>query len=90
MPLSECKSETCVRNHSRGDLVMQTRGSKFIKYQEVKMQELSSQVPVGHIPRTITVQVTGEQTRRANPGDVVTITGIYLPVRLSHTIAMQR
>lgn len=35
---------------------MQTRGSKFIKYQELRLQELPDQVPVGHIPRSMTIQ----------------------------------
>lgn len=34
---------------------MQTRGSKFVKYQELRLQELPDQVPVGHIPRSMTV-----------------------------------
>ena len=38
---------------------MQTRGSKFVKYQELRLQELPDQVPVGHIPRAITVQCRG-------------------------------
>ena len=31
--------------------------------QEVKVQELSEDVPVGHIPRSLTVQVKGDLTR---------------------------
>ena len=31
--------------------------------QEVKVQEMSEDVPVGHIPRSITVQVKGSLTR---------------------------
>ncbi len=44
-----------------------------MKYQELKVQELPEQVPVGHIPRTLTVICKGEMTRKASPGDVVTI-----------------
>jgi len=60
---------------------MQTRGSKFTKYQELKLQELPNQVPVGHIPRSVSIHVKGEMTRRCSPGDVVTVTGIFLPIR---------
>lgn len=63
-----------------GLLFPQTRGSKFVKFQEVKIQEMSDQVPMGHIPRTQTVQLKGELTRSMKPGDVVEITGVYLPV----------
>lgn len=34
---------------------MQTRGSRFTKYQELRVQELPDQVPVGHIPRCVTI-----------------------------------
>jgi len=40
MPMFECMSGECKRNMSKGKLVMQTRGSKFLKFQEVKIQEL--------------------------------------------------
>ena len=59
---------------------MQTRGSKFMKFQDLKIQEHSDQVPVGHIPRTMTVIAQGELTRQAVPGDHVGITGVFLPM----------
>ena len=40
----------------------------------------SDQVPVGNIPRSITVLVEGENTRIAQPGDHVSVTGIFLPI----------
>lgn len=45
----------------RGQIKMQTRGSRFVKYQELRLQELPDQVPVGHIPRAVTVHCRGEQ-----------------------------
>uniref|UniRef100_A0A4X2JQL9 DNA replication licensing factor MCM7 n=1 Tax=Vombatus ursinus TaxID=29139 RepID=A0A4X2JQL9_VOMUR len=80
MPLIMCPSQECQTNRSGGRLYLQTRGSKFIKFQELKMQEHSDQVPVGNIPRSITVLVEGENTRLAQPGDHVSITGIFLPM----------
>ena len=38
-------------------------------------------MPVGHIPRSITVYARGEQTRIAVPGDHVSINGVYLPIK---------
>lgn len=55
MPLVHCVSQRCVENKSGGKINMQTRGSKFSKYQELRVQELPDQVPVGHIPRSATV-----------------------------------
>ena len=62
-----------------GVLHLQTRGSKFVKYQEVKLQELPLEVPPGSTPRSITVQLRGEMTRTMRPGDSVVVSGIFLP-----------
>ena len=59
---------------------MQTRGSKFVKFQEIKLQEMPSQVPIGHTPRTMTVHVRGELTRSLQAGDEVSLSGVFLPL----------
>ncbi|KAJ9292479.1 hypothetical protein DTO271G3_8751 [Paecilomyces variotii] len=79
-PMTECPSEECKKNNSKGQLFLSTRASKFIPFQEVKIQEMADQVPVGHIPRTMTIHCHGALTRQVNPGDVVDIAGIFLPV----------
>ena len=78
-PLTECPSPECKENNSKGQLFLSTRASKFLPFQEVKIQEMADQVPVGHIPRTLTVHCHGTLTRQINPGDVVDIAGIFLP-----------
>lgn len=55
MPLQKCPSQRCQDNNSAGQLHIQTRGSRFMKYQEMRIQELPDQVPVGHIPRSMTI-----------------------------------
>lgn len=35
---------------------------------------------MGHIPRQLSVYCRGETTRRAQPGDHVAVTGIFLPL----------
>lgn len=80
MPLIMCPSQECTTNRSGGRLYLQSRGSKFIKFQEVKIQEHSDQVPVGNIPRSMTVFCRGEVTRLTQPGDHVSITGVFLPM----------
>jgi DNA replication licensing factor MCM7 len=80
MPVLMCPSEDCRVNKAGGRLYLQTRGSKFIKFQEIKIQEHSDQVPVGHIPRTLTIFCRGEVTRQALPGDHVAVTGVFLPL----------
>lgn len=79
LPMTECPSPECKANNSKGQLFLSTRASKFVPFQEVKLQEMADQVPVGHIPRTLTVHCNGTLTRQLNPGDVVDIAGIFLP-----------
>lgn len=67
-------------SRSGGQLYLQTRGSKFMKYQEIRIQEHSDQVPVGNIPRAMTIVAHGENTRLVVPGDHVQVTGVLLPM----------
>ncbi|OQR76215.1 DNA replication licensing factor mcm7-like [Tropilaelaps mercedesae] len=80
MPIEMCPSQDCRTNRSGGKLSLQTRGSKFVKFQEIRIQEHSDQVPVGDVPRTTVVHARGENTRQCQPGDHVAITGVYLPL----------
>lgn len=78
-PMTECPSQICSTNNTKGALFPSTRASKFLPFQEVKIQEMADQVPVGHIPRTLTIHCHGPLTRLINPGDVVDVAGIFLP-----------
>lgn len=89
MPLFECPSEQCRVNNRAGVLHAQTRGSKFTKFQEARIQEPADQVPVGHVPRTMTVHLKGELTRAMTPGDSVTIAGMFLPTPFTGFKAMR-
>ena len=44
MPLVMCPSADCRVNKAGGRLYLQTRGSKFIKFQELRIQEHVSNV----------------------------------------------
>ena len=79
-PLVECSSDACQSNNAKGQLFLSTRASRFLPFQEIKIQEMADQVPVGHIPRQLTIQCHGELCRQVNPGDVVDIAGIFLPI----------
>ncbi|CAF9915392.1 MAG: Mcm2-7 hexameric complex component [Gomphillus americanus] len=78
-PMTQCPSEDCKKNNSQGQLFLSTRASKFLPFQEVKIQEMADQVPVGHIPRQLTIHCNGSLTRKMNPGDIVDVAGIFLP-----------
>ncbi|KAJ1981397.1 DNA replication licensing factor MCM7 [Dimargaris xerosporica] len=79
VPLTECQSQLCKKNDVKGRLYMQTRASKFYRFQEVKLQELTDQVPIGDIPRTMSLHLFEDQTRQLNPGDMIHASGIFLP-----------
>ncbi|KAF2084232.1 MCM-domain-containing protein [Saccharata proteae CBS 121410] len=78
-PIVECPSDECKRNNAKGQLFLSPRASKFLPFQEVKIQEMADQVPVGHIPRQLTVHCHGALVRQINPGDVIDVSGIFLP-----------
>ncbi|PIL24322.1 hypothetical protein GSI_14075 [Ganoderma sinense ZZ0214-1] len=80
-PIFDCQNEDgCKKNGIHGTLHMQTRACRFTPFQEVKIQEMADQVPVGHIPRSMTIHVHGSLTRQMNPGDIVHLGGIFLPI----------
>lgn len=82
MPLFDCPG--CTNVHGvRGSLKFQSKLSKFVKYQEIKVQELSSQLPEGDIPRSMNCIIHGESTTSIQPGMSVTLTGVLMPVTKS-------
>lgn len=80
MPLLYCQSEACRNNQKKGELKLELIESRFIKHQEVRVQEPPSGVPHGTIPRTQKLIVEGNLTRRLVPGMPVNLAGILLPV----------
>lgn len=79
MPIFKCPN--CKKN----TVHLQTRGSKFSKYQEVRIQELASHVPMGQVPRSVTAVCRGELSRQVVPGDIVTMDAVFLPQRLAES-----
>ena len=54
MPLLMCPTDDCKVNKSGGRLYLQTRGSKFIKFQEIKIQEHVSKY-LKYMPRNYNI-----------------------------------
>lgn len=82
MPLMLCSSAVC-RNAGgggAGKLHESGRGSRFVQFQELRLQELAEQVPVGHIPRSLVVHAYADLTRLCAPGDLVSVHGVFLPI----------
>ncbi|KAF3016185.1 Mcm2-7 hexameric complex component [Neopestalotiopsis sp. 37M] len=88
-PLTTCPSKECKENQSKGQLFQSSRASKFLPFQEVKIQEMAEQVPIGQIPRTLTIMCYGSTVRQVNPGDIVDISGIFLPTPYTGFQAMR-
>ncbi|KAI0910524.1 DNA replication licensing factor mcm7 [Ustulina deusta] len=88
-PLTSCPSAVCKANQSRGQLFQSSRASKFLPFQEIKIQEMAEQVPIGQIPRTLTIMCYGSAVRKVNPGDVVDISGVFLPTPYTGFKAMR-
>nr|UWK20592.1 DNA replication licensing factor [Trichoderma decipiens] len=88
-PLTMCPSSDCKKNQAKGQLHPSSRASKFLPFQEVKVQELAEQVPIGQIPRSLTVHCFGSLVRQISPGDVVDISGIFLPTPYTGFKAMR-
>jgi len=81
-PPKECPSQRCRDNKVAGKLNSNVRTCKFVKYQELRVQEMSEHVPVGGVPRTVTVICFADLTRSVLPGDAITLTGVYTPYQL--------
>ncbi|PIA12811.1 MCM-domain-containing protein [Coemansia reversa NRRL 1564] len=78
-PLTQCSGAQCVANRRRGKLQRLTRASRFRRFQEVRLQEMTDQVPMGDIPRTLTVHCVESTVRALHPGDVAVVAGVFLP-----------
>jgi len=81
-PIKECPGQRCRDNKVSGKLRQNNRTSKFGKIQEMKVQELSEHVPVGGVPRSLKVVLSGDLTRMVLPGDALTLTGVFQPSSL--------
>lgn len=78
-PIVECPSSTCKHNSSKGRIIPNFAVSKFEPFQEIKVQETTDQTPMGSIPRTYTVYARGSMTRQCVPGDIINVSGVFLP-----------
>lgn len=79
MPPVICESGQCKRDKTRGNIVPHFQASKFVSYQELRIQETSDQSPVGSVPRSFAVHLTRSTVRTCTPGDSVIVDGMFLP-----------
>jgi len=86
-PPKECPSQRCRDNKQSGKLRCNVRTCAFTRHQEMKVQEMSEHVPIGGVPRSITIIMEGDLTRGVLPGDAITVTGVYTPHQLPYHVA---
>ncbi|GIQ89790.1 DNA replication licensing factor Mcm7, partial [Kipferlia bialata] len=70
----------CTAEGVTGSLFFYPRGSLITSYRTVRLQEITAEVPTGHVPRSMTVRLFGTLARSLHPGDTVTVSGVLLPV----------
>lgn len=91
MPLFFCSRNECLRPAGGGGrLIPQYRAFKYSKFQEIRIQEPAQDVPVGSIPRILTVLLQGELSNACAAGDHITVAGIFLPALISGFRALKQ
>lgn len=74
---TQCPNATC---GNRQGWRLDIRQSTFIDWQKVKIQENSSEIPTGSMPRTMEVILRGEMVDRAKAGEKCIFTGTLIVV----------
>ena len=72
-----CPSETC---QNKVAWTLNLNASTFVDWQKVRIQENSSEIPTGSMPRTLDVILRGEIVERAKAGDKCVFTGTLIVV----------
>ncbi|KAM0717358.1 hypothetical protein Q7P37_007210 [Cladosporium fusiforme] len=74
---TQCPNATCM---NRMGWRLDIRQSTFIDWQKVRIQENSSEIPTGSMPRTMDVILRGEMVDRAKAGEKCVFTGTLIVV----------
>ncbi|RDL39970.1 DNA helicase [Venustampulla echinocandica] len=74
---TQCPNETC---NNRLAWRLDIRQSTFVDWQKVRVQENSSEIPTGSMPRTLDVILRGEIVERAKAGEKCIFTGTLIVV----------
>ncbi|KAF6829876.1 minichromosome maintenance protein 6 [Colletotrichum musicola] len=74
---TQCPNQTCL---NRQAWQLDIRHSTFVDWQKVRIQENSSEIPTGSMPRTMDVILRGEIVDRAKAGEKCIFTGALIVV----------
>ncbi|ORY95302.1 MCM2/3/5 family-domain-containing protein [Syncephalastrum racemosum] len=72
-----CQGLQCFNRQS---WTLNVEQSKFVDWQKIRIQENSSEIPTGSMPRSMDVIVRGEMVERAKAGDKCIFTGTLIVV----------
>jgi len=81
MPVSECPTPACKTNRVAGKIQLNHRTSKLVANQEVRVQEPARDVPMGSVPRSMSIVLKGDMCHALRPGEAVTVSGVFLPIK---------
>jgi DNA replication licensing factor MCM6 len=74
---AQCPNSTCM---NREGWRLDIRQSTFVDWQKVRIQENSSEIPTGSMPRTMDVILRGEMVDRAKAGEKCIFTGTVIVI----------
>lgn len=74
---SQCPNTTC---NNKEFWRLDIRQSTFVDWQKIRVQENSSEIPTGSMPRTLDVIVRGEIVDRAKAGEKCVFTGTLIVI----------
>jgi DNA replication licensing factor MCM6 len=74
---TQCPNMTC---NNRFGWRLDVRQSVFVDWQKVRIQENSSEIPTGSMPRTMDVILRGEMVDRAKAGEKCIFTGTLIAI----------
>lgn len=72
-----CPNQTC---NNKVGWRLDLTNSTFVDWQKCRIQENSSEIPTGSMPRTMDVILRGEQVERTKPGEKCIFTGTLIVV----------
>ncbi|MEM2089248.1 MAG: minichromosome maintenance protein MCM [Thermoproteota archaeon] len=85
MVLKAPRCEECGTSKLSNFELLQDR-SRFMDYQEIRVQEKPEDLPAGIMPHSINLRLTGDLTDRVRPGDRVQITGVVVATPDRHPV----
>lgn len=71
-----CESDRCFSK----EFTLEHKNSVYIDWQKVRLQELSTDIPAGSMPRSIDVILRGDTVEMAKPGDRTVFSGTLIVV----------